>query len=215
MARISAENRREQFIEAAIRVMSQEGLDRATTRRIAEEAAAPQGAFHYLFADKNGLLTEVVGAVTQQVERILRDAVDPSRGLEVAIHDGMRGFWQHVVADDGLQLMQYELTIFCRRTPGFEWLAEWQYNRYTAAAQEVFDAAAAADGVQPEIPLDQLARFVVAMIDGLVIQYEVHQDRNRSAEDLANAVRAATALLGVPSRSLAERAAPDAGRAPS
>jgi AcrR family transcriptional regulator len=197
MTRMSAVNRREQFIEAAIRVMSREGLDRATTRRIAEEAAAPQGAFHYLFEDKNRLLTEVVGAVTQQVERILRDAVDPSRGLDAAIRDGMNGFWQHVLADDGLQLMQYELTIFCRRTPGFEWLAEWQYNRYAAAAQEIFEAAADIESVHPAIPPEQLARFVVATIDGLVIQYEVHHDRDRSAQDLANAVRAATALAGI------------------
>src|SRR6266705_3491496 len=80
---MSAQARREQFVEAAIRVMSREGLDRATTRRIAEEAGAPHGTFHYAFRDKNELLMEVVGAVTRQVEHILTDAVDPRRGLRL------------------------------------------------------------------------------------------------------------------------------------
>ena len=48
---MSAQARREQFVEAAISVMSKEGLDRATTRRIAEEAGAPNGAFNYAFRD--------------------------------------------------------------------------------------------------------------------------------------------------------------------
>ena len=197
MSRISATKRREQFIEAAIRVMSREGLERATTRRIAEEAEAPQGAFHYLFDDKNQLLTEVVGAITLQVEQILRKAVDPARGLAAAIDDGLRAFWSHVVSDDGLQLMQYELMIFARRTDGYEWLAEWQYGRYVAAAHEVFAAAADAEGLAPDVDMGGLARFLVAAVDGLVIQYEVHHDLEQSERDLTNIIRAAT-LLAVP-----------------
>ena len=32
------------------------------------------------------------------------------------------------MSDDGLQLMQYELLIFGRRTPGLEWVATWLYT---------------------------------------------------------------------------------------
>ena len=204
MARISAEKRRAQFIEAAVRVMSREGLDKATTRRIAEEAGSPQGAFHYLFDGKNQLLTEVVGAITTQVEQVLRQSIDPTRGLAAAIDDGLRGFWAHAVSDDGLQLVQYELTIFARRTEGYEWLAEWQYGRYEQAAREVFGAAARAEGVDTDVDLDELARFIVAAVDGLIIQWEVHHDAARSERDLANVIRAAT-LLAVPSAVLPSR----------
>ena len=115
---MSAKARREQFVEAAIRVMSREGLDRASTRRIAEEASAPHGTFHYAFRGKNEMLMDVVGAVTRQVENIFANAVAPRRGLAAAIGDGLRAFWRHVVGDDGLQLMRYELMIFNRRAPG-------------------------------------------------------------------------------------------------
>lgn len=194
---MSAQARREQFVEAAISVMSKEGLDRATTRRIAEEAGAPHGAFHYAFRDKNELLTSVVGAVTLQVEQVLRDAVDPTRGLAAAIHDGLYAFWEHVVSDDGLQLMQYELTIFCRRTEGFEWLAEWQYARYGSAALEVFQAAADQEPGPLDLDMTDLTNFLVAAIDGLVIQYEVTHDTQRCERDLHNIIRAAILLAGL------------------
>jgi AcrR family transcriptional regulator len=174
--------------------MAREGLDHATTRRIAEEAGAPQGFFHYVFRDKAELLAAVIGAVTQQVEQVLRGAVDPSKGLAAAIEDAVRAFWRHVLTDDGLQLMQYELVIYCRRTPGLEWLADWQYARYTAAAMEVLGAAAEHDTAQSAISLDQLVRFLVAAVDGLVLQYTVHHDAEQSQHDVSNVIAAARAL---------------------
>ena len=198
LPRMSVDARREQFVRAAIEVMSREGLDRATTRRIADHAGAAQGAMHYAFRDKNELLTAVLGEITRQVEQVLRDAVDPTQGLAVAIEDGLQGFWRFATADDGLQLAQYELTIFCRRTPGFEWLATWQYTRYAAAAQEVFQAAADHDATPPTIDVADLCRFIVAAVDGLLIQYEVHHDAEQSERDLRNVIRSAVALAGHP-----------------
>ena len=194
MARTSAADRRDQLVEAAIRVMSQEGLERATTRRIAEEAGTTQGVFHYAFRDKNELLTGVIGAVTLEVEKVIRSAVDPSQGLAIAIRDALKGFWAYVTRDDGLQLMQYELTIFSRRTPGLEWLAEWQYARYAAVALEVFTEAAAFEKRAPTIDLRELSEVIVAAIDGLVIQYEVTHDEARSSRNLDHVIRACTML---------------------
>jgi len=207
LARTSAEARREEFVEAAIKVMAREGLDHATTRRIAEEAGAPQGIFHYLFRGKTELLAAVTGAVTEQVEQVLREAVDPRKGLAAAISDAVQVFWQHVLSDDGLQLMQYELVIYCRRTPGLEWLADWQYARYIAAATEVLGAAAGHDAARSAISLDQLVRFLVAAVDGLVLQYTVHHDAEQSQRDVSNVIAAAIALTGLgtqaPSKALA------------
>ena len=160
----------------------------------------PNGAFHYAFRDKNELLTSVVGAVTMQVEKVLREAVDPTRGLAAAIEDGLHAVWRHVLSDDGLQLMQYELTNFCRRTEGFEWLAEWQYTRYASAAREVFQAAEDQETEPLDIDMTDLTIFLVAAMDGLVIQYEVTHDTQRCERDLNNIIRAATLLVGLPVR---------------
>jgi AcrR family transcriptional regulator len=200
LTRTSADARREEFVAAAIKVMARDGLDRATTRRIADEAGAAPGIFHYVFRDKTELLAAVIGAITEQVEQVLRDAVDPRKGLAAAIHDAAQVFWQHVLADDGLQLMQYELTIYCRRTPGLEWLADWQYARYIAAVTEVLGAAAEHDAAPSAISLDQLTRFLVAAVDGLVIQYAVHHDAEQSQHDISNVITAAMALAGLGTR---------------
>ncbi|CAB4616741.1 unannotated protein [freshwater metagenome] len=175
--------------------MSKEGLDRATTRRIAEEAGTTQGVFHYAFRDKNELLTAVVAAVTTEIEKILRNSVDPTQGLAQAINDSIRGIWTYVRRDDGLQLMQYELTIFCRRTPGSEWLAEWQYSRYAASTLEILTESTQNEKIS--IELSELTNFIVAAVDGLIIQYEVMHDEARSERDISNVISAACSLAGI------------------
>ena len=197
LPRMSAEARREQFISAAIEVMSARGLEHATTRSIASQAGAPQAAIHYAFRDKNELLAAVIMEVGAQVERVLRAAVRPEKGLIAAVRDGLSAYWQHVVGDDGLQLLQYELTIFCRRTPGYEWLAEAQYVRYASVVEEVFRSALAHEPGAPEIDLAALSRFMVAVVDGLILQYEVHHDAEQARTGLELAVRAASLLAGL------------------
>jgi AcrR family transcriptional regulator len=197
---MSAEARREQFIAAAIEVMAAHGLEHATTRSIATQAGAPQAAIHYAFRDKNELLAAVIMEVGGQVERVLRAAVRPERGLIAAVRDGLSAYWEHVVGDDGLQLLQYELTIFSRRTPGYEWLAEAQYARYVAVVEEVFGAALAHEPEPPEVDLAALSRFMVAVVDGLIIQYQVHHDAAQSRAGLDLAIRTATLLTGLPGR---------------
>ena len=121
--------------------------------------------------------------------------MDPKQGLAQAINDAILGVWSYVQRDDGLQLMQYELTIFCRRTEGFEWLAEWQYARYAASTLEIFTESL--QGQKLAITLPELTNFIVAAVDGLIIQYEVLHDVSRTEKDIRNVVTAACALAGI------------------
>lgn len=127
---------------------------------------------------------------------MLREAVTPEHGLAAAITDAVHAFWSLVVGDDGLQLMQYELMIYCRRTPGLEWLAAWQYTRYAACAEDVLRAALEHEADPPALDLPALVRFLVAAVDGLIIQFEVHHQPEQSRRDVENVIACALALAG-------------------
>ncbi len=74
--------------------------------------------------------------------------------------------------------------------------AAWQYTRYCACAEEVLRAALAYEATPPLVDLAALVRFLVAAIDGLVIQYEVHHEAEQSRVDVENVITAVTALAG-------------------
>ncbi|MGR6999418.1 TetR/AcrR family transcriptional regulator [Yinghuangia aomiensis] len=198
MKRVSAEQRRSDLVQAAIEVMSRDGFERATTRRIAEHAGASQAAFHYAFRDKDELLAAVVDELTARLEPFLSAAVDVSRGPEAALADSLRALWTQVFQDDGYQLMQYELVLHCLRSPGQQHLARRVYDRYLAMVTGLVDAACQATGRTVAPGAEALARFAVAHAEGAVLRYEVTRDRGAAEADLDLALRALAVLASGP-----------------
>ncbi|WP_458239263.1 TetR family transcriptional regulator, partial [Pseudomonas sp. P5_A2_2] len=59
MARVGAELRRQDFVEATVKVIAEHGVANATTRRIAAAAGCPLASLHYVFHTKDDLLYAV------------------------------------------------------------------------------------------------------------------------------------------------------------
>jgi len=67
MARVQAKVRREQLIDAAVRVAARDGVAAATTRAIATEAGASLASVHYCFESKQELLQEVLISIINEL----------------------------------------------------------------------------------------------------------------------------------------------------
>src|SRR5688500_17091156 len=109
---MSAADRREKLVEAAIRVMTRDGVVKATTRAIAAEAGMPLGVFHYAFRSKAELMAVVTQTIAQQSKTeidaaTLSGATDDPFDLVVA---GLCAYFDHVVAHSDQHLVTYELT---------------------------------------------------------------------------------------------------------
>lgn len=181
--RRSVEERRQQLIDAALTVMADQGLARATTRAITDEAGLALGAFHYAFTSKDELLSATIEHVVAEIDAALArtlDAAEPRAGDpsgQALVVEVLTRFlertWEYLQSTPELQLAQYELTLHALREPSLRHLAERQYSLYcntvaTALGEltEEIGASAAAD----------LSRYVVATIDGLLLQWLVEGD---------------------------------------
>jgi TetR/AcrR family transcriptional regulator, regulator of biofilm formation and stress response len=176
VARISADQRRQELIEAAFRVMARDGVAAATTRAIVAEANAPLASFHYCFRSKEELLRELTPAI---VDRMLEGAVadiKPGRDFREMLRDSIRGVWAVIEATSGEQQVLFELTQYALRNPGLEDLAAWQYERYYETAREYLQTLADAGAVEWRTPLAVVTRMVVSLFDGLALGWVV--DRN-------------------------------------
>jgi Tetracyclin repressor-like, C-terminal domain len=99
-----------------------------------------------------------------------------------------------VEEDAGLQTMQYELTLTALRGERSAALARRQYEQYVRVAEEVIDRACEASGERPRVPVSELARFLVAGLDGLIMQHLTDPDTARSRAGVDRVAAAACAL---------------------
>src|SRR5688572_16930439 len=92
MAHMRFDERRQQLIDAAVMVISTEGVAQASTRRIAAEVGAPLASLHYTFRTKGELLDAVVRQCLDSTDALYTELVPAGCGLESAIRNLIEGF---------------------------------------------------------------------------------------------------------------------------
>ena len=187
--------RREQIVGAASELISREGLAAASTRQIASEAGVSLSTLHYCFGTKDALIDAVIEAIVAQIGDVAGAALPADAGLAAAVDASVRAFWGLVENTPGLQTMQYELTLSALR--GNRDLARAQYEEYVGVAESIFRRALKQSGERCAVPVRDLARFVVAGLDGLILQHLSNPDVRRSRKQVRHLVRAAVQLAGI------------------
>ncbi|AKU15485.1 TetR/AcrR family transcriptional regulator [Luteipulveratus mongoliensis] len=176
MARMSADERRELLVEAAIRVMTRDGVAKATTRSIVAEADMQLGMFHYCFRSKQELLEQVIEAITGHSLERAGTLLQQRTTVRDTLRAAMQMYWDHVLANPDEHQLTYELTQYALREPGFEGLARKQYEFYLETLVDLLDSSAKELDAEFTIPTAVLARYLITIIDGLTLNWIVLRD---------------------------------------
>jgi AcrR family transcriptional regulator len=188
MTRIPVADRRTALVQAALRVIARDGVAAATTRRIVAEAGMPLASFHYVFASRDELMSELIEAALQDEQRDVAPALGAggapaggapaggAPGMRDAIRAGLQHYFEGVRADPDREKAMLELTQWALREPGFEPLARRQYDRYHQVAAQAAEEAARLNGSVWLRPVDEVARILVSFTDGLTLGWLVTRD---------------------------------------
>ncbi len=183
MPHVSSEVRREQLIAAAITVMSTNGLDAMTSRRIAEAAGAPLASIHYTFDSLESLVVEAYARVLDEVLTRLERAVPRTEGFAVAFA-ALADAVADLLGDPDAGILLIDLN------PANDARLHDVGQRYYEFGPELVRSIAAHGAgpgtVTPETGGDPepLGRLVMAAIDGVATQYAVFRDPERLRGDL-------------------------------
>lgn len=198
MPRIASTERRALLVQAALRVIAARGVSAATTRAIVAEAGMSLASFHYAFRSHAEMMRELIAHVVQGEATAAFAVLRPGNDIRTSLRDGLQAFLDYVIADPGHEQVMQELVQFALRTPGLEPLAREQYESYRGAVAELLAEAAAASGVHWSRPVDEVARLVITLTDGVTLAWLADRDAEAAARvlDFAADSLAALALPG-------------------
>lgn len=199
MARMAASERRQKLLDAAIRVMTRDGLAAATVRAIVAEAGMHVATFHYCFDSKESLLREVMTTITRHNREMTLSSLRPGMDVTAAIRDGVRGYWSDVSANPSTHRLTYELTQYVLRSPELEHLAQEQYQQYFAVANDFLAAIQSVAEIRWTVPVPVLSRMLVTYLDGLTLNWLVDRD-DEQAEATLDAFATSLSGFAQPSR---------------
>ncbi|MEU3010929.1 TetR/AcrR family transcriptional regulator [Nocardia asteroides] len=186
-SRLSVEERRAHLIEAAIGLAEKKGVAGVTTRDVAQAAGVSLGVVHYCFENKDALMTELVKALSVE----LRDSVDADDSLWTEagtgkeallklVRSGLELMWRNIEATPERQLLTYETTTYSLRegeaTPAKIAISREQYAFNDGTVRDIIDHCREATGTAWNTPVTDLSRFILNVIDGIVLRWLVDDD---------------------------------------
>jgi AcrR family transcriptional regulator len=163
----SAETRA-RIVAGALKALVRNGIEATTTRRIADEASIRLATLHYHFASKEAVLLAVLEQLIDELTATLFVESTGDTPLPDRIDRLVRGAWTYAEATRDKQVVQYELTLHALRSKGSAWLARRQYAAYVDAYRAQLERPGG-DAVD-QAGAVALARFILAGIDGLILQ---------------------------------------------
>ncbi|NUS43950.1 MAG: TetR/AcrR family transcriptional regulator [Mycobacteriaceae bacterium] len=196
VSRLSVQERRALLIDAAVGLAERKGVAGVTTRDVAKAAGVSLGVVHYCFENKDALMFELVQAMSSA----LRDCVDTDAGLWERVgtgRDALRTLvratlgmlWLNVEASRRRQLLGIEAITFMLREgtefaepsdgskkDGIGRIAMDQYAANDARIAEVLARASGVTDTAWSVSTVTLSRFVVTMLDGIVLRWLVDED---------------------------------------
>lgn len=191
MAHVPTEVRRQQFIDAAIAVIAREGVDGATTRRIADEAGAPLATLHYCFQTKENLLWAVFEHLAERVRTDLERASAPGQTVaDIACHL-LDDVVESSIESRAASRAQIEIWLWAERNDSE--FAIRIYALFIDASKEYFRKAKTP---LPEDQLETVTRIVIAIVDGLIMQLITHGDEKMFRREAETAKAMLQAYLG-------------------
>jgi DNA-binding transcriptional regulator YbjK len=217
MTRLSAEERRSSLVQAALRVIARSGVNAASTRAIAAEAKMPLASFHYAFRSRDELIRELVAVVVESERLATMKSLTADVDIRSAVRAGLQAYFELVVAEPGREQAMFELLHYALRTPGLGDLPRAQYESYYEVARELLREGAARAGVTWTRPVDDVAKLVVSLSDGLTLGWLADRD-DAAAARLMDSAADFLATLAEPApgaeRPPDSRPAPDSEPAP-
>lgn len=194
MTRLPPEQRRSALIEAALRVISRDGVRGATTRAIVAEAKMPLGSFHYVFRSRDAMLRELIAVVVEQERHVAADAVRQGGSIRATVRNALQAYFDLVVADPCREQAMFELLHYALRADELSDLPAAQYRSYQSAAVELLQLGAEGAGVRWTRPLQDVARLVITFTDGLTLGWLADRDDAAAGRTMDAAADALAAL---------------------
>jgi AcrR family transcriptional regulator len=192
--RLSADDRRAALVQAALTVIARDGVHAATTRAIVAEAGMALASFHYAFRSRDELIREVITFVVDQQEFVSRAALEPAstahpHDVRTMVRGALQAYFDLLREHPEREQAMFELMHYSMRSSELGKLPPIQHGSYLTAGRALIDAGGQLLGIEWTLPVDDLARLLVALTDGLTYAWLADRD-DAAAERLMDSIAA-------------------------
>ena len=187
---------RERLLEAAITCLQEKGYARTTSRELVAASETNLASIGYHFGSKERLLNIAVAEAFQRwLKPLVALAAEPGPATPLErLSRSLTGVFDTL--EENRPLVAAALEAWAQMSRSEELHAEMvatydDFHRVIAkTTQEAFAEVGA-----PDVDADAVAALIIALFDGLLVQWQLDPERTPNAERVSSAVQGALAAL--------------------
>ncbi|MDK1021644.1 MAG: TetR/AcrR family transcriptional regulator [Candidatus Hydrogenedentes bacterium] len=190
------EERREQIVLAAITCFAEKGYYEASMDVIAAEANLSKGSLYWHFKSKRELFQSLVERWLQEFTDCLGTAFEGTATASEKLRMMIDAVKRNAAAQPELARAQLEFYVLAVRDEEFK---AWLHENYAADIQflESILRQGMENGEFREVPVDSVARMIMAYLDGALLHREINDPEATASTILDEVADTLTALLKV------------------
>ena len=166
--------RRDDFRHAAVQLINRDGIRSLSVATLCEEAGVDEAQFLASFATVEELIATMPMSLVDAHVLSISATFARRRSLTESLQLAFGSYWDTVELHLELQLAVRQLMLTSAlMTPE---LAKAQYMQIVGASEELLRELESVHQIAWELPVAQLARMSIAMLDGLMTDYVVTRD---------------------------------------
>lgn len=165
------EKTRHCLVEAAARVFSRRGYEKASLDEVAEEAGFTKGAVYSNFKGKEDLFLATIDQHFDRRLEAVKRVMAEDRG-EATPHAAGMDFMDQLNSDPEYFALFFEFWAYAQRNPPVRRKFLPRVQRFRAALAELFEAKSET-GMPMTMPSEQLAAMLIAMAAGVAMEREL------------------------------------------
>jgi len=164
----------EKILQAAIEVISEKGLDKASISDIVKKAGTAQGTFYLYFSSKNALIPAIA-------ENLLTHSLDHIKSKV----DGTMSFWTalNIMIDETFNMteLHQDIIVLCYSGLAFDHSMEkWEaiYQPYYSWLEGLIEKAVEKNEVIPDINVRWTARTIINFVENIAERYYIGAEKD-------------------------------------
>jgi AcrR family transcriptional regulator len=180
VARVPAEQRRRQLLNAALRVVATDGVAAASTRRIAGEANLPPAVVHYCFRSIEDLLDALTALLIGEMVEVAAVALRTRGGVELSIRAALQRLWEPYRTDPVRYKAFFDLIPYAMRRPAATVLIREYDDKICELVERFLLDVADRNSMTWQGPAEVIGRVLISTVDGLVLAWLINRDDGKT-----------------------------------
>lgn len=193
------ESKRQQILEAAVRVFIRQGFQTATMKDVVEESGLSRGGVYLYFSSTEEMLL----ALMEEIDRGNDSQVDELLAQYPTVWEALAALFDHLQSElvhvtEGMIPVLYEAMMAGWRKMAYADLMNVRYEAAVKRIVHMLQTGVDRGEFHPLVPLDTISRMFLTLNDGIMVEAtQFGAERARTAEQIEAFKQAFGRLLGV------------------